>query len=97
MLRTSTLALVAGLLLANGTPHLVKGIVKEAYPMLAGGGGPIPNLLAGWAMIVGGGVALVAAHVGEHPAAAGIAGAVGFLLMGLVHAGPGAMGTRPTA
>jgi len=91
MWQTLVLSFVAGVLGANGTPHFVKGIVREQFPS-ALGNTPPANLVAGWAMYVGTAVALAYAHPTHHPAAAIIAAALGVLPMGLFHATFGAFG-----
>jgi hypothetical protein len=58
--------------------------------------GPVTNVVAGWAGLVIAALLLSWAHVGQHPAWAFRAAAVGVLLLGLFHAGPGAFG-RPDA
>jgi len=78
---------------ANGYPHFTRGITKERYPS-ALGNGPVPNLIAGWVLFVIAAVLFYFAHVGRHPEWSVGAAAVGVLLMGLFHAGPGAFG-RP--
>src|ERR1700677_1158239 len=86
---------LGGLLGANAFPHFTRGITKTRYPC-ALGNGPIPNLVAGWAGLVIAAALLYLAHVGRHPGWALGAAAVGALLLGLFHAGPGAFG-RPDA
>ena len=41
----------AGVVFGNGVPHFVKGITKDRYPCLFGGG-PVPNFIAGWLSFV---------------------------------------------
>jgi hypothetical protein len=85
MFQTIALGLLAGLFLANGVPHFFKGVFNERYPTVFGGG-PVPNLVAGWASLVIGALLLVAADVTAEPLAGGAALALGTLLMGLFHA-----------
>jgi sterol desaturase/sphingolipid hydroxylase (fatty acid hydroxylase superfamily) len=91
MFTTVILSLLAGIWFGNGIPHFVRGITKESYPC-ALGNGPIPNLIAGWLAIVTTPFWIYWAHIGEHIEAAWCAAAVGLLLIGLFHAGPGAFG-----
>jgi hypothetical protein len=93
MLPTILFCFFSGLFGANGVPHFVKGITKENYPCLAGNT-PIPNLIAGLLMIV---LAIVLFHfapIAQHETLALISGAGGALAIGLVHAGPGAIGKK---
>lgn len=85
MIRAIALGLLAGLLVGNGLPHFIKGITRERYPT-AFGSGPVANLVAGWAGIVLGAFALLAADIPAAPLAGGAALAVGVLLIGLFHA-----------
>lgn len=94
MWRTIALSFVTGVLGANALPHFVRGITKETYPS-ALGNGPVPNLVAGWAGLVLAALCASRAEVGRHPAWSFAAGALGVLLIGLFHAGPGAFGRRP--
>jgi hypothetical protein len=93
MWQTISLSLLAGLLGGNALPHFIRGITRRRYPSVLGNG-PIPNLLAGWAGLVVTAILLRLAHVQRHPALALGAVALGVLVMGLFHAGPGAFG-RP--
>jgi hypothetical protein len=88
------LSFCCGVFAANGTPHFVKGIMRETYPS-ALGYTPGVNLVAGWAMYVIAAVCGFAAHFSAHPEAAAIAIALGVLPMGLFHATIGAFGRRP--
>jgi hypothetical protein len=83
---------VGGLLAGNAVPHFVRGITKQRYPNLWGGG-PIPNVVAGWAGLVLAVLLLHNAFDGPHGWAFA-ATAAGVLLIGLFHAGPGAFGRR---
>jgi hypothetical protein len=91
MLQSVLLTFLAGVFVANGTPHFVKGVTRERFPTVFGGG-PVVNLLAGWTMLVLVAPALLWAHPERHPAAALTAGAAGALAMGLFHAAHGAFG-----
>ena len=84
---------LGGVMGANGYPHFTRGITKKRYPCGLGNG-PVPNFVAGWAAFVLAAVLFYFAHVGRHPGWSFGAAAVGVLLMGLFHAGPGAFG-RP--
>jgi hypothetical protein len=83
----------SGVIGGNGYPHFTRGITKQRYPS-ALGNGPIPNLIAGWVGLFAAALLFTLAHVGRHPGAAIGAAAIGVLLIGLFHAGPGAFG-RP--
>ncbi|WP_067698986.1 hypothetical protein [Nocardia jejuensis] len=86
-----TLGFLGGLMAGNAVPHFVRGITKQRYPTVWGGG-PIPNLIAGWAGLVIAALLLhTAFHDHPHPWAFSAA-ALGVLLIGLFHAGPGAFG-----
>jgi drug/metabolite transporter (DMT)-like permease len=89
------LGLLGGVLGGNALPHFVRGITRRRYPS-ALGNGPLPNLVAGWAGLVLAGSVLAWAHLHRHPLPAFGAVALGVLLIGLFHAGPGAFG-RPEA
>jgi hypothetical protein len=95
MWQTLILGLLGGVLGGNAVPHFVRGITRRRYPC-AFGNGPIPNLVAGWAGFVLAALVLFWAHLDRHPGAAWAAVAVGVLLIGLFHAGPGAFG-RPSS
>jgi hypothetical protein len=69
MAHAAVLAFLAGVLIANGAPHFVKGITKERFPSLLGSG-PLVNLFGGWVMYVLAAVLFETAHVGGHPAVA---------------------------
>lgn len=86
------LCFLAGVLAFNGLPHLIRGVTRERYPS-ALGNGPVTNFLAGWLLLVLAWLAGRAAHFDGSPPAV-VAAAVGGLLMGLFHAGPGAFGRR---
>lgn len=94
MWQTALLTFVAGVLAGNSTPHFVKGITRERYPTVFGAS-PVVNLLAGWAGAVLALLLIQAAGVNAHATAAAVAGAIGVLVVGLFHAGPGAFGRRP--
>jgi hypothetical protein len=90
---TLVLAFVGGLLAGNAIPHFIRGITKQRYPNVWGGG-PIPNVVAGWGGLVLAAIALHTAFAGRAPLWPFCATAVGVLLIGLFHAGPGAFGRR---
>jgi hypothetical protein len=90
---TLVLGFVGGMLGGNAVPHFVRGITKQRYPNLWGGG-PIPNVVAGWGGLVLAAVLLHAAFAAREPLWPFCAMALGVLLMGLFHAGPGAFGRR---
>lgn len=95
MWQTIGLGLLGGVIAGNGLPHFLRGITRRRYPS-ALGNGPIPNLVAGWfGLLLGGGV-LAYAHVDRHPVPGAAAIAIGVLLIGLFHAGPGAFGRKET-
>lgn len=93
MWQTLMMSLLAGILGGNGLPHFVRGITRNRYPC-ALGNGPIPNLIAGWAGLVLAAVVFQWADYARYPWPAFAAVAVGVLLIGLFHAGPGAFGRR---
>jgi len=84
---------LGGVLGGNGFPHFTRGTTKRRYPCGLGNG-PVPNLVAGWAAFVLAAWLFSLAHAGRHAAWALASAAVGVLLIGLFHAGPGAFG-RP--
>lgn len=84
---------VGGVLAGNAVPHFIRAITKQRYPNVWGGG-PIPNVIAGWGGLVLAAVLLHNAFGGPTTAWAFGATAVGVLLIGLFHAGPGAVGRR---
>jgi hypothetical protein len=93
MWQTITLSLLGGVTAGNAFPHFVRGITKRRYPNVTGNG-PVPNLVAGWAGLVLAALLFHWAHVGRHPAWSFGVAALGVLLIGLFHAGPGAFGRR---
>ena len=93
MIVTLLLAFIGGVLGGNAIPHFVRGITKQRYPN-ALGGGPVPNVVAGWAGLVLAAVVLHTAFGGRQPLWPFCAMAIGVLLIGLFHAGPGAFGRR---
>ena len=95
MWRVIILSFLGGVMAGNAFPHFVRGITKRRYPSRLGNG-PVTNVVAGWAGLVVAALLLSWAHVGQHPVWAFGAAAVGVLLIGLFHAGPGAFG-RPDA
>lgn len=82
---------LGGLLAANGYPHFSRGITKRRYPCVFGNG-PVPNLVMGWIAFVIAAALFCFSHAGRCPGWSFGATAVGVLLMGLFHAGPGAFG-----
>ena len=95
MWQTIILGFLGGVTGGNSFPHFVRGITRERYPNVTGNG-PITNVVAGWAGLVLAALLLHWAHAGRHPEWAFGSIAVGVLLIGLFHAGPGAFG-RPEA
>ncbi|MEV0351303.1 hypothetical protein AB0H88_36470 [Nonomuraea sp. NPDC050680] len=93
MWQTIVLSFLGGLVAGNGLPHFIRGITRRRYPS-ALGNGPIPNLVAGWAGLVLGGLLLWWAHIDRYPALSFASIGVGVLLIGLFHAGPGAFGRK---
>lgn len=93
MWQTVVLSLLGGVLGGNALPHFVRGITRQHYPNVLGNG-PVPNVVAGWIGLVLTALVLRWAAVDQHPVPALAAGAVGVLLIGLFHAGPGAFGRR---
>jgi hypothetical protein len=93
MAASLVLAFIGGALAGNAVPHFVRGITKQRYPNVWGGG-PMPNVVAGWAGLVLAAVALRFAFHGHSEIWPFCAAAVGVLLIGLFHAGPGAFGRR---
>jgi hypothetical protein len=93
MLITIILSFFAGVIGANAIPHFVKGITKESYPMVFGNSS-VPNLIAGWVGLVLSALLGYWARVDHYPIWAFVFGALGVLLMGLFHAGPGAFGKK---
>lgn len=93
MLQTLIFSFLTGLMGANGIPHFVKGITKETYPCLLGNA-PIPNLIAGWLAFIITSLFAYLAHLTLYPLVAVCSCASGALLIGLFHAGPGAIGRR---
>jgi hypothetical protein len=93
MIVTISLAFLAALVAGNGIPHFVKGITRESYPMVFSNM-PVPNLIVGWlSFIIASGLAYFG-KVSHYPLAAAIAAAIGLLLIGLFHAGPGAFAKK---
>ncbi|MEK7570927.1 MAG: hypothetical protein AAB553_01520 [Patescibacteria group bacterium] len=87
------LSFFSGLLGGNAIPHFVKGITKESYPM-AFGNGPIPNLLSGWFCFILSAVLFTRVDWSQYPMISFISFALGLLLIGLFHAGHGAVGKK---
>lgn len=95
MWQTIALGFLGGVMGGNAFPHFVHGITRKRYPNLTGNG-PIPNLIGGWTGLVLAALLIYWAHGDRHPAWAFGSIALGVLLIGLFHAGPGAFG-RPEA
>ena len=93
MIVTISLVFLAALVAGNGIPHFVKGITRESYPMVFSNK-PVPNLIVGWLSFIIASVLVYFGKVSHYPLAAAIAAAVGLLLIGLFHAGPGAFGKK---
>ncbi|MEV0149282.1 MULTISPECIES: hypothetical protein [unclassified Nonomuraea] len=93
MWQTIVLSFLGSLVAGNGLPHFIRGITRRRYPC-ALGNGPIPNLVAGWAGLVVGGLLLWRAHIDRYPVLSFASICVGVLLIGLFHAGPGAFGRK---
>jgi hypothetical protein len=96
MWQTVILSLLGGLSAGNAFPHFVHGITKKRYPNVAGNG-PVPNLIGGWIGFVLAALLMHWAHAGRHPGWSFGFAALGVLLIGLFHAGPGAFGRREVA
>ena len=96
MIVSALLMFVVGLFGANGVPHFVKGITRSPYPMVFSNR-PVPNLVAGWASLVVAGLIWMAARPESVPVPAFVGCAIGVLLMGLFHAGPGAFGRKDSS
>jgi drug/metabolite transporter (DMT)-like permease len=73
--------------------HHDRAEYRDVYPSQLGNG-PVPNFVAGWALLVIAALLFYLAHVGRHPGWSLGPAAAGVLLMGLFHAGSGAFG-RP--
>jgi drug/metabolite transporter (DMT)-like permease len=95
MWQTIILGFLGGVMGGNAFPHFVHGITRKRYPNVTGNG-PIPNLIAGWAGLVLAALLIYWAHGDRHPTWTFGFAALGVLLIGLFHAGPGAFG-RPDA
>jgi hypothetical protein len=88
MVQAIVLGFLAGLLGGTAFPHFVRGITRRTYPSVLGNS-PVTNLVAGWFGLVG--AALLAYGAAGRPLWALLSGAIGVLLIGLFHAGPGAL------
>ncbi len=95
MWQTILLAFLGGVMGGNAFPHFVRGITRRSYPSVLGNG-PIPNLVAGWSGLILAVLLLRRADPAARPAWAFAAAALGVLLIGLFHAGPGAFGRKET-
>jgi uncharacterized membrane protein len=89
MIQAIVLTFLAGLMGTNGIPHFVQGISAREYPNLTGNSAT-NNAVDGLAAFAIAGALITAAHVGDHPASALIAGAVGAVVMTVFHARRGA-------
>ncbi|MBC6458237.1 hypothetical protein [Actinomadura sp. HBU206391] len=87
------LGFLGGVVGGNAFPHFVHGITRKRYPNLTGNG-PVPNLIGGWAGLVIAALLLYRAQGDRDPAWSFGSAALGVLLIGLFHAGPGAFGRR---
>jgi hypothetical protein len=89
MFQTIALALLTGLMGINALPHLIKGILGEEFPNLAGNS-PLRNALSG--MTAGLLTALFAlwADMPSHPWPAAVSIAVGAYVMAAFHSLGGA-------
>lgn len=87
------LGFLGGVIGGNAFPHFTSGTTREQYPNLLGNG-PVTNVIAGWAGLVLAALLLHWAQGSRHPAWSFAFAALGVLLIGLFHAGPGAFG-RP--
>ncbi len=90
---TIVFSFLAGLFGGNAIPHFITGITRERYPNVISNS-PVINFVTGWAGLVITALLVRWARMGLHPLGAFIAAAVGLLLIGLFHAGPGAFGKR---
>ena len=95
MWQAVVLSFLGGVMGGNAVPHFVRGITRENYPNVLGNG-PVTNIVAGWAGLILAALVFYLAHPGRHPAWSFAFAALGVLLIGLFHAGPGAFG-RPAA
>lgn len=89
MIQAIALTFLAGLMGTNGIPHFVQGITAREYPNLTGNSAT-NNAVGGLAAFAIAGALSLVAHVGDHPRAALIAGAVGAVVMTVFHARRGA-------
>ena len=87
------LGFFAGVFFGNGIPHFVKGITRDCYPCVFGGG-PVPNLIAGWISLIVAGSLTRWIDMPEWGMQAAMSAAVGLLAIGVFYAGPVAFG-RP--
>jgi hypothetical protein len=86
VLTTLLVAFVAGFFLGNGLPYYVAGSTGEGvnpspFPKTA----PV-NVVNGWALMLIGAVAWHFVDVARFPVEAWVAGALGVLAVGLIHA-----------
>jgi len=83
--------LLHGRVRCNGVPHFVKGITEESYPGVFGNS-PVPNLIAGGFSFI---IAAPFGHFADlqhYALPFQLAGAVGALGFGLIHAAISAFG-----
>lgn len=85
------LSFLAAVLAVNSVPHFVKGVTKEPFPTFFGTS-PVVNFVLAWPGFILAGLCLYWAHVPQHALPAAVAGSVGGLVMGLLHATHGAVG-----
>ncbi|MEV0843117.1 hypothetical protein AB0I55_26700 [Actinocatenispora sera] len=89
MFQTIALAFLTGLMGINALPHLIKGILGEEFPNLAGNS-PLRNALAGVTALLLTAVLTFLADMPNHPWAAAASIAVGAYVMAAFHALRGA-------
>jgi hypothetical protein len=89
MIQAIVLTFLAGLMGTNGIPHFVQGITGREFPNVTGNSAT-NNAVGGLAAFGIAAVLLAVAHLGDHPWAALIAGALGVLAMTIFHARRGA-------
>lgn len=93
---TIALSFLAGLCGGNALPHFLRGITRKRYPNVVRSS-PVVNFVGGWSGLVVTALLIHWARMALHPVAAFVAVAVGVLLSGLFHAGPGAFPRSPAA
>jgi hypothetical protein len=85
MILTAVVAFLAGFFLGNGLPYYVQGSVGRGVNPSPFPDSPAVNVTVGWVALIIGGICLYLADVPAHPIAGVAAGAVGVLLVGLIH------------